>query len=268
MTRVFISHSSKDAQFVLTHLKPMFDRLGIAAWCSATDVRMASDWERQIRAALAQADWFTVVMSPDAQKSPWVQAETHWALEHRPGRVVPIMARDCEPSEIHLRLGTLQYIDFRGGPEDAVRRLQETLSGDHGSEPVGRTKAPPAGADDPLAHTTLIARARRADLRLFVEPAAGSGYEVTLVIRNWMTIGRADDVDLRLADDCTSRRHARITVVPTMQGLALNLTDLESANGTFVNREHLVGIHRLEVGDVIEIGNCRLTIRQIVSAAG
>jgi hypothetical protein len=264
MTRVFISHSSKDAQFVLTQLKPLLDRLGIAAWCSATDVRMASDWERQIRAALAQSDWFTVVMSPDAQKSPWVQAETHWALEHRPGRVVPIMARDCAPSEIHLRLGTLQYIDFRADPEDAAARLQETLCGDHGGELITRMKEPPAAVEDPLAHTTLIARPRRADLRLFVEPAAGSGYEVKLGIRRWMTIGRADDVDLRLADDCTSRRHARITVVPTKQGMALSLTDLESANGTFVNREHLVGPHRLQVGDVIEIGNCRLTIRQIV----
>jgi hypothetical protein len=264
MTRVFISHSSKDAQFVLAQLKPLLDRLGMAAWCSATDVRMASDWERQIRAALAQSDWFIVVLSPDAQQSPWVQAETHWALEHRPGRVVPIMARDCEPSEIHLRLGTIQYIDFRRDPLGAAARLQETLSGEHAvGLPKGK-KAPPGGGEDPLAHTTLINRPRRADLGLFVEPATGSGYEVKLTIRNWMTIGRADDADLRLADDCTSRRHARITVVPTRQGMALNLTDLESANGTFVNREHLVGAHHLQVGDVIEIGNCRLTVRQIV----
>ncbi len=264
MTRVFISHSSKDVQFVLTHLKPLFDRLGMPAWCSATDVRMASDWERQIRAALAQADWVVVVLSPDAQKSPWVQAETHWALEHRPGRVVPIMARECEPSEIHLRLGTIQYIDFRADAQRATGRLQEVLASAQGTELVTRLKDKAAGDKDPLAHTTLIARPRRADLRLFIEPNAGAGYEVKLTIRNWITIGRAEDADLRLADDCTSRRHARITVVPTKQGMALNLTDLESANGTFINREHLMGVHRLGVGDVIDIGNCRLTVRQIV----
>lgn len=265
MPRVFISHSSKDVNFVLKHLKPLFDRNGISAWCSATDVRMASDWERQIRAALAQADWFTVVLSPDAQKSPWVQAETHWAIENRPGRVVPIMARDCEPTEIHLRLGTIQYIDFREDPEQAAELLQETLVGEQqAAETITRMKPPSGTGGDPLEHTTLIARQRRADLRLFVEPATGGGYEVKLNIRNWMTIGRADDADLRLADDCTSRRHARITVVPTKQGMALNLTDLESANGTFVNREHLMGAHQLGVGDVIEIGNCRLTVRQIV----
>ncbi|MFZ0789176.1 MAG: toll/interleukin-1 receptor domain-containing protein, partial [Chromatiaceae bacterium] len=84
-------------------LKPLLDSQGIFAWCSATNIRMGKDWQRQIRAALARTDWFLVVLSPDAQKSEWVQAETHWALEHMPGRVVPLMARTCEPAEVHLR---------------------------------------------------------------------------------------------------------------------------------------------------------------------
>ncbi len=51
MPRIFISYSSKDLDFVQTWLKPLFDELGMPAWCSAMDIRMAADWERQIRAA-------------------------------------------------------------------------------------------------------------------------------------------------------------------------------------------------------------------------
>ena len=123
MTQVFISHSSRDAAFVLSHIKPVFDAAGVLTWCSATDVRAAADWERQIRTALSRTHWFVVVLSPDAQRSEWVQSETHWALEHLGGRIIPVMVRDCNPCEIHLRLGTLQYIDFRSDPAHAARRL-------------------------------------------------------------------------------------------------------------------------------------------------
>ena len=87
MTRIFISHSSKDQDFVRAVLKPLFEGPETLAWCSSTDMPLAEDWQRQIRSALAQTDWFLVVLSPDAQASAWVQAETHWALEHLGGRI-------------------------------------------------------------------------------------------------------------------------------------------------------------------------------------
>ena len=99
MPRVFISYSTKDLDFVQTWLKPLFDELGMPAWCSATDIRMAADWERQIRAALAQADWFVVVLSPDAQASEWVQRPRPTGqFEQERGRVIPVMAGDLEAS--------------------------------------------------------------------------------------------------------------------------------------------------------------------------
>lgn len=260
MTRIFISHSTKDIEFVLTQLKPLFDRLGMLTWCSTTDMRMASDWERQIRSALAQADWFAVVLSPAAVQSPWVQAEAHWALEHRPGRIIPVMVGDCEPSEVHLRLGTLQYIDFRSDPLTAGKRVQEIVR-DEASHAVTQVLERPG--DDPLQGTMLITKQRSVSLSLHVEPIAGPSYEVQLTIRSWITIGRADDVDLRIPDETVSRRHARITVAPSKEESILMLTDLGSANGTFINRGPLVGGHRLSAGDIVEVGNCRLTVRQI-----
>jgi len=70
-----------------------------------------------------------------------------------------------------------------------------------------------------------------------------------------LTIGRATDVELVLADPLASRRHARLS----SRGGRLVLVDLGSTNGTRVNgelaREAVVG-----PGDRIEIGATRLEI--------
>lgn len=75
-----------------------------------------------------------------------------------------------------------------------------------------------------------------------------------------LTIGRATDVELVLADPLASRRHARLS----SRGGRLVLADLGSTNGTRVNgepvREAVVG-----PGDRIEIGATRL---EIVVASG
>lgn len=260
MTRLFISHSNKDVDFVRDRLKPLLDAQGMVAWCSATDIRMGKDWQRQIRAALERADWFLVVISPDAQRSEWVRAETHWAIEHMPGRVVPLMARGCEPAEVHLRLGTIQYIDFRIDPEGAGQRLLALVTGGASGEGPG----PPD--DDSVSsydRTAIIAAARQASVSFAIEPTSGRAYEQRLHIRNWAVIGRAEDADLRILDDCVSRRHAKIAVGPSLNKPLLTLTDLDSANGTFINKEEVVGSRSIAVGDVVEIGNVRLRVQAI-----
>lgn len=264
MVQVFISHSNRDATFVLSHIKPALDQAGVNVWFSATDIRVAADWERQIRRALSQADWFVVVLSPDAAQSDWVQSETHWALEHLSGRIIPVMARDCDPCQIHLRLGTIQFIDFRSDPIQAAARLVALVSG----------REPESGSDDALrsspaspALTTIIRDTRQADLRLFIELPSGPGLERLLRVHRSATIGRADTVDLQLVDDCISRTHARIAVQSSDQTPFVTLTDLNSANGTFVNHNRILSERRLEVGDLIELGNTRLQVLDIKGLA-
>jgi hypothetical protein len=261
MQRIFISYSSKDVGFVLAHLKPLFDDAGMIAWCSATDIPMGADWERQIRTALAQADWFVVVLSPDSQQSEWVQSETHWALEHMRGRVIPVMARGCDPCELHLRLGTIQYVDFRTDPAQAAVRLLALISGET-QQPDAATLAPPSAAG--LERTTIIRETRQADLKLLVELPNTPAVERLIHINKSVTIGRADDADLQIADACVSRKHARITVIlPPDQGHFVTVTDLDSANGTFVNQRRILSEQRIEVGDLIEMGGSRLRLLAI-----
>jgi pSer/pThr/pTyr-binding forkhead associated (FHA) protein len=80
-------------------------------------------------------------------------------------------------------------------------------------------------------------------------------------------VGRADEkpVDIDLDDQeppdrvWSSRQHCLITY----EGGALNLEDLNSANGTFVNRVRVYpGQKRpLAVGDVIQVGTVQLKLK-------
>lgn len=260
MTRIFISHSSKDQDFVRSVLKPLFEAPETLAWCSSTDMLLAADWHKQIRGALTQTDWFLVVLSPDAQASAWVQAETHWALEHLSGRVIPVMARTCEPSEVHLRLGMIQFIDFRSDPVGAGRRLLDLIRGRAPNEPTQiRTELPAARTD----RTVIIKEQPSASVSLFIEPATSPGYEHRLGLRNWAVVGRADDADLRIADDCASRKHARLSATRTGGAIVITLSDLGSSNGTFVNGQRILSEHPITAGDLVEIGNTRIRVLAI-----
>jgi pSer/pThr/pTyr-binding forkhead associated (FHA) protein len=69
-------------------------------------------------------------------------------------------------------------------------------------------------------------------------------------------IGRGSDVDLQLHDGNVSRRHAAFHIE---DGQA-TVEDLQSLNGTFVNRQPIVGRAALTVGDRIALGSCQLRL--------
>jgi len=68
------------------------------------------------------------------------------------------------------------------------------------------------------------------------------------------TIGRAPDSDLFLDDITVSREHALIERAPD----GLYISDLESLNGTYVNRGRITR-YRLADGDEVQIGKFKLT---------
>lgn len=260
MTQIFISHSSRDRDFVVARLKPALEACGLEAWCSSTDLKIAANWEQQIRAALARADWFVVVLSPDAQRSEWVQAETHWAVEHLMGRVIPIMARSCRPVDLHLRLGTLQFVDFRADFGLAVRDLVALIQAaehDHSRGCLGLTAA------DGSERTTLVAQSRHASLVVRVVRSHAAEYEERLHVHNSATIGRSPQAHLRVDDDCVSRRHARVDAVTVDGRVCLTVMDLDSANGTFLNGEPVQVPRRIAPGDIVAVGSCELHVREI-----
>ncbi|GAB4523581.1 MAG: adenylate/guanylate cyclase domain-containing protein [Anaerolineales bacterium] len=75
------------------------------------------------------------------------------------------------------------------------------------------------------------------------------------------SLGRKSDNDIVVADISASRRHAEITYDLEQDQLIIN--DLESTNGTFVNRERLDRPIRLENNDVIRIGGHIISVTSV-----
>lgn len=66
-----------------------------------------------------------------------------------------------------------------------------------------------------------------------------------------LTIGRAPTNNLVLSDSSASRTHAEIVMD---NASVVFVTDLNSTNGTFVNRQRINGTLRLNAGDLLRIG--------------
>jgi hypothetical protein len=89
---------------------------------------------------------------------------------------------------------------------------------------------------------------------LVIRAGGGRGGEHIALNGSRETIGRAPDSDVFLDDVTVSRRHAVIERAPD----GLYIRDLESLNGTYVNRRR-VERQRLTDGDEVQIGKFKLT---------
>src|SRR5262245_12356757 len=123
MPRVFISHASGDRDFVEREVVAPLAAAGIDVWYCRESIRTAEDWQRSILEGLRACEWFLVVLSPRSADSEWVRDEVHWAVEHRPGKVVPALMEPCDPRELHIRLPRIQVLDLAGDKQEAVGKL-------------------------------------------------------------------------------------------------------------------------------------------------
>ena len=114
----------------------------------------------------------------------------------------------------------------------------------HGSRLVDRGSAPPASQSAP--RPKLLITASDGSEREFKLPASA------------ITIGKAEENQLRVTDGAISRRHAVIEP----NGGNLVIKDLGSLNGIFVNDQRVSDQgHILRDGDLIEIGRTKMIFR-------
>ena len=122
-SRVFVSHSTQDRAFVEREVVQHLERNGLRTWYSRVDIRSAAEWGRSILRGLESCDWFTVVLSRGSAESEWVKDELHWAIDHRPRRIVPVIIEPCDPVDFHIRLARLQHVDLCEATPEARARL-------------------------------------------------------------------------------------------------------------------------------------------------
>jgi class 3 adenylate cyclase len=84
-----------------------------------------------------------------------------------------------------------------------------------------------------------------------------------IVTAGKMVIGRMSDCEIIVDDVSASRRHAELNYIPAKD--QVTVTDLNSTNGTFVNRQRVIGPHPLEHNDVIRIGQVSITLSRVES---
>lgn len=113
MSRVFISHSSKDALFQ-NRLVEILNSHGIATWSSAHDLEGGDDYKREIDSELMKADILVTIISKNAKNSNWVTREiTTFLHSNKPERrILPIRLDDTNPDKLYDGLGDYHIIDF------------------------------------------------------------------------------------------------------------------------------------------------------------
>jgi pSer/pThr/pTyr-binding forkhead associated (FHA) protein len=99
------------------------------------------------------------------------------------------------------------------------------------------------------------------ELSLEIVEGAGAGRMVALT--GPVTVGRAGDADLVLADELVSRHHAQIA--PSGSGAVVE--DLGSRNGTYVNGEAVHGPTHLTPGDQLQVGVTLVELRSTTQIA-
>ncbi len=120
----FLSHSSRDRRFA-SRLAGDLREHGVPVWYSETNILGAQQWHDEIGAALRRCDWFLLVLSRASLRSRWVKRELLYAVNdpRYEDRIVPLVARACEPGVLSWTLHAFQMIDFENRYGDGVREL-------------------------------------------------------------------------------------------------------------------------------------------------
>jgi hypothetical protein len=167
VARIFLSHSTKDREFVERELVQLLHGHGLKFWYSKLNILTAEQWQEAILRGLEECEWFVVVMSPRAVASRWVRAEVTWAFEHRAeGMIIPLLLEECNYWKLHMQIPLLQHVDFRQATAEARQKLVELVRSTpvHGiprrvipgtdfapERPAAATKSPIAPAPAPAA---------------------------------------------------------------------------------------------------------------------
>lgn len=79
----------------------------------------------EIGQALQRCEWFLVVLSPSSVKSEWVKRELLFALQQKQyqGRIIPVLHKNCDVSQLSWTLPSLQYVNFLDDFEEGCRDL-------------------------------------------------------------------------------------------------------------------------------------------------
>ena len=130
MTKVFISYSRKDKVFA-AKLKAALDAMGLEAWIDWIDIPPTADWWDQIQKGIEASDAFLFLLSPDATMSAVCTQEIDYAIKNGK-RLIPLIVRDTNASNVHPVMRKLNWIFFRNQDdfETSLKKLERGIKTD------------------------------------------------------------------------------------------------------------------------------------------
>lgn len=117
---VFVSYARTDSEFA-KQLVLDLKSAGVTAWMDQVDIPAGARWDESIAAALRDADFVLVILTPESARSQNVLDEIGFALSNEK-RVVPLIYKACE---VPFRIARLQRFAFT---EDYQQCLQALAS--------------------------------------------------------------------------------------------------------------------------------------------
>lgn len=126
---LFLSHASPDHGFV-ERLAGALDEANISCFYGKRPIASALQWHDELGEALANSNWFVLVLTPSAVRSVWVKRELLFALQAigYKDRVVPLLVKNCEASKLSWTLSSFEHIDFerrfKSGCEELIRLIR------------------------------------------------------------------------------------------------------------------------------------------------
>lgn len=126
--KIFISHSSKDRDFVVRLSNDLLDA-GHQVWYSGWEIKVGQSIPKKINEGLAESSHLAVVLSPNSIASDWVQKELNSTLMEQLNKqkivILPILYLPCE---IPMLLRDILYADMSKNYRAGLDRLLEALA--------------------------------------------------------------------------------------------------------------------------------------------
>lgn len=127
MAKIFLSHSSKDKDFV-RKLARNLKHLGHNPWYDEWEIRVGECIVSRIQEGLSKADFVILVLTPEAVASGWVKREwkdAYWSeIKEKNIVVLPVLLRK---TDIPKLLRTKKYADFSTSFEIGFGELCQSL---------------------------------------------------------------------------------------------------------------------------------------------
>jgi hypothetical protein len=130
MSKVFISYSHKDKEWVINWLLPGLEKAGITVHIDSRDFKIGLPALVNMEHAVKECDKTILVLSPNWLKSEWTNFEALMLQTKDPaglkGSILPLMLEKCELPE---RLSIFTYANFmeENNRESELSRLLNQL---------------------------------------------------------------------------------------------------------------------------------------------